>query len=81
MTTAVTHAAHGDLFGAFAAQPAGATFALLAALAFWCGLHGVVSGADTVRLTGRLFRGRVWWAIGGILLASWAYKMVTFAGG
>lgn len=80
MTTAVTHAAHGDLVGAAAAQPAGAVFALLAAMAFWCGVHGAVTGADTVRITGRLFRGRVWWAIGGILLASWAYKMVTFSG-
>ncbi len=78
MTTAVTHAAHGDLIGSFLVQPAGALFAVVAAMAFWCGLHGLVSGVDTVRLSGRLFKGRVWWAIGGILLASWAYKMVTF---
>lgn len=80
MTTAVTHAAHGDLLGAVLTQPAGATFAVLLAVAFWCGLHGLISGANTVRLAGGLFKGRTWWVIGGILLAAWAYKMVTFEG-
>ena len=80
MTTAVTHAAHGDLAGSLLTQPAGAVFAVLAAMAFWCGLHGLVAGADTVKLAGGFFRGRTWWAIGGILLAAWAYKMVTFEG-
>ena len=80
MTTAVTHAANGDLLGSFVTQPAGAVFAVLAAAAFWCGLHGAIGGAYSVRLAGGLFKGRVWWAIGGILLAAWAYKMVTFGG-
>lgn len=79
MTTAVTHAAHGDLIGSFLVQPAGMVFAVVAAIAFWCGLHSLVSGADTVRLAGKMFKGRLWWAIGGILLAAWAYKMVTFS--
>lgn len=80
MTTAVTHAAHGDFLGSFMAQPAGFVFALLAACAFWCGLHGLVSGAATVRTAGGLFKGRTWFVVGGILLAAWAYKMVTFEG-
>lgn len=80
MTTAVTHAAHGDLIGSFLVQPAGMLFAVVAAMAFWCGLHSLVSGADTVRLVGKTFKGRLLWAIGGILLAAWAYKMVTFSG-
>lgn len=80
MTTAVTHTAHGDLVGGFLAQPAGFAFALLASVAFWCGLHGLVSGAGTVKMAGDLFKGRTWWIIGGILLAAWAYKLVTFGG-
>lgn len=78
MTTAVTHAAHGDLFGSFLVQPAGMVFAVVAAMTFWCGLHGLVAGAETVRLSSKIFKGRLLWAIGGILLAAWAYKMVTF---
>ncbi|MFI4916552.1 MAG: DUF2752 domain-containing protein [Phycisphaerales bacterium JB060] len=81
MTTAVTHAAGGDLIGSFLVQPAGAIFSIVAAIAFWCGLHGAISGADTVRLSARAFRKKTWWAIGGILLASWAYKMVAFESG
>ena len=80
MTTAVTHAVHGDFAGSFLTQPAGFAFAVLAAGAFWCGLHGLVSGAGTVGMAGKLFKGRTWWAVGGILLAAWAYKMVTFEG-
>ena len=80
MTTAVTHAAHGDFLGSLLTQPAGFVFALVAAGAFWCGLHGLVSGAGTVKMAGGLFKGRIWWLIGGILLAAWAYKMVTFEG-
>lgn len=80
MTTAVTHAANGDLMGSFLTQPAGALIAILAATAFWCGLHGLLSGARCVPLAGGMFKGRAWWAIGGILLAAWAYKLVTFGG-
>ncbi|MEQ9096173.1 MAG: DUF2752 domain-containing protein [Phycisphaerales bacterium] len=81
MTTAVTHAAHGDLIGSFLVQPAGAIFSVVAAIAFWCGLHGAITGAETVRQSARIFRGRTWWLIGGILLAAWAYKMVVFERG
>lgn len=81
MTTAVTHAAHGDLIGSFLVQPAGAVFSVLAALTFWCGLHGAITGAETVRQSAKIFRGRTWWLVGGILLAAWAYKMVVFESG
>ncbi|CAK9020268.1 Uncharacterized protein SCF082_LOCUS14851, partial [Durusdinium trenchii] len=78
MTTAVTHAANGDLIGSFLVQPAGAIFSLVAAVALWCGLHGAITGAETVRQSTKIFRGRTWWLIGGILLAAWAYKMAVF---
>ncbi len=81
MTTAVTHAANGDLIGSFLVQPAGAIFSLVAAVALWCGLHGAITGAETVRQSTKIFRGRTWWLIGGILLAAWAYKMAVFESG
>jgi len=78
MTTSVTHAAHGDLLSAAAAQPAGASLALLAAIAFWAGLHQALTGAGTLGAAAGLLRARAAWLAGGIVLAAWLYKIVTF---
>lgn len=78
MTTAVTHAAHGNMAAAFRTQPAGALFALALVPAL-----AVLVGAT---LAGRWPRALEFvptsrWALAAgavLLLAAWAYKIATF---
>ncbi|MEO1008158.1 MAG: DUF2752 domain-containing protein [Planctomycetota bacterium] len=80
MTTAVTRAANGDLGGSFLAQPAGMGLALVAAVVFWCGLHGMATGAATVSVAAKAWSPRLLWVAGAVLLAAWLFKLATFDG-
>jgi hypothetical protein len=78
MTTAFSHAAHGQWLDALIVQPAGLLLCLATAVAFWIALHVAAFGSALVGLSGRLLRPRVIWIGVGILLASWAYKLATW---
>lgn len=78
MTTAVSHAADGSMVASFRTQPAGMLFALGVATAFWFGLHAAVTGARIDMLAGRMLTGRVLLIAGGLILASWIYKIITW---
>lgn len=80
MTTAFSHAAHGDLLSAFGTQPMGTVIALLVAVGFWGLLHVGVSGVRVGLWFGKLVSPPVLWAMAGIGAASWAYKWVTWRG-
>lgn len=77
MTTSFSHAAHGDLPAAFAAQPAGAVLALLTAMGavtFGC---AAVTGASLQPLARALLRPRTALLLAGLTLAGWGYTLVA----
>ncbi len=78
MTTAFAHAADARLIDAFVAQPMGALLALLAAAAFWAGLHAACTGSRVVVWAWSAMSPRFLWALVGIAAASWAYKWFTW---
>ena len=81
MTTAVTHAAHGNLWASIKSQPFGFLVAVGAAAGFWICLHGVVTGSRVDRVLWWFLRPRLL-AVGGILFfAAWGYKFWADAHG
>lgn len=78
MTTAVTQAASGNLARAFVVQPFGAGVALAASTAFWMSLYVAATGSRLWRLAVPLLRPRPMLLVAGLLLASWAYKMIVW---
>ena len=80
MTTAISHAAHGNLAAAFYIQPAGALLAIaLAAVAVVAG-WALASGMDLAALATQLARVRVVVAIVAVILLAWIYTTVTSLG-
>jgi len=81
MTTAFAHAADGDLRSSLVTQPMGAMLALGTAVMFVAALITLVSGTGVfVQLAGRSWTTRTPWAIAGLLLIAWAWKMATHRG-
>lgn len=80
MTTAVTHAAHGQLLSAFHVQPAGALFAIALAMAAIMAFYSLVSGVSLAPLGQALWRPRVLFIVLGIVLVAWAYKALLVRG-
>lgn len=78
MTTAFAHAADGRMLDSFVAQPMGALLAVLAAAAFWAGLHAALTGSRVVGWAASMLTPRILWLILGIAAASWAYKWFTW---
>lgn len=79
MTTAVSLVVRGELPRAFVTQPAGFAFAVVCAMLFWMSLHVTVTGSALGRLVGReVFRPRILWGLGSLVLGSWAYKFLTW---
>lgn len=81
MTTAVTHAAHGNLWEAFVTQPFGLLVALGFAAAFWVGLFVAATGSQVGRIYGSVFRPRVLWGLAALAGAAWAYKWMVWPAG
>jgi len=80
MTTAVTHAAHGNLVDAFITQPAGALFAIaMAATALVCA-YSLVRGVRIAPLALGLTRPKPLIVAVAIVLAAWLYKVITMVG-
>lgn len=78
MTTAFTHAAHGEFVSAATAQPGGLLLAVLAAAGFWVCLHTAVTGSRAVWVTLRAITPwRAGWMVAA-LGAAWAYKWWTY---
>lgn len=77
MTTSFAFAARGDLADAFAAQPAGALLALLAAMvtvvALWTALTGSRSWEVLWSGVGR----RAFWAAVAVAVLAWVYKIAV----
>lgn len=78
MTTSFALAAKGRFWTAFRTQPAGFLIALGTCATFWAALHGAVFASRVDRLLLPLLTPRWLWTFAGILLAAWAYKMLTW---
>lgn len=81
MTTAFAHAAHGDLFHSFIAQPAGCLLAVACAMLALVGGWSAYSGMDGLGLAGRVLgRKSAWIALLTVVLLGWAWTAWRHAG-
>lgn len=76
-TTAVTYAAHGDLIASLDAQPFAMLLAVAAAVAVWVGGYIALTGSRIGSLLSGLARPRMLWAIAGLVLAAWIFKLIV----
>lgn len=80
MTTSFAYAADADLLSGLRTQPFGLILALGTATVFWGAVHAAVTGSPLGRETLRLVNGRTLGVAFGLLLAGWAYKLLTWPG-
>ena len=77
MTTAFAHAAHGQLWQALVAQPAGAVFALVTAMAALVSGYVLITGAAIEKYLQRLWRPAILWLVIGLFVAGWVYRLIV----
>ena len=80
MTTAFSHAAHGDLVGSFLAQPMGMLVAVGAAVVAVVGTYTAVTGSMLAPFLGGMFTTRVAWITVTLLLLAWIWKIMDHRG-
>jgi len=81
MTTAFTHAADFSLLRAAITQPAGAVFALAAAVAFWILGYVAVTGSAVGRSLVDFVGMKLVWVGLTLLGAAWIYKVLSWESG
>lgn len=81
MTTAFAFAADARFTKSFLTQPMGFVLAILTVMTFWVSLFVAVTGSRLGLIILGLWRPSMIWFFGGLALASWVYKIVTFAQG
>lgn len=80
MTTAFSHAAHGDLGSSFVTQPFGMVLALGSAVVVLVGFHTAFTGSMIAPfLVGRIKPRIVWLLVAGLVLA-WIWKIADHRG-
>ena len=80
MTTAVTHAVHGNLLTAFYVQPAGALLAIATAVAAILALYSLIGGVSLMPVWRVIWRPRVILASAAVVLVAWVYKTLLVRG-
>lgn len=75
MTTSFALAAHGRLLDALAAQPAGAMFAVLTAMALLVCGYAAATGASLAPLGRTLARPRVFLVLAAVFILGWGYTL------
>jgi len=78
MTTAFSHTANFDFRRGFLAQPMGMVLAVFCATLVWPLLHVVAMGSNVGTLVMRCANGRTGAALVLLVLAAWAYKVLTW---
>lgn len=73
MTTAFAYMVRGQIYQAFAVQPAGALAALLCAVGVLTGAYVAITGRCLDRYTRRLSASRILWAAVAVVLGSWLW--------
>jgi hypothetical protein len=74
-TTAFAHMAHGHVWDACIAQPMGVIGFILCVLFLPFSVGAAISGRNLIDAVGRLPWGKLSWVLGGIILASWLFKL------
>ncbi len=77
MTTSFAHAAEGNLWASFLAQPFGSLLAVASATGFWIALHVAITGSRAAEPLRALLRPRWLWSFAVLLIAAWVYKLVV----
>ena len=80
MTTAFAHAADGHMLASLHAQPLGFLLALATAMALLVSVHVVVTGSRLGSVFARMWTWWSGWAIAGLVLAAWGYKIASYRG-
>ena len=80
MTTAFSHAAHGDLLGSFLAQPMGMLLAVGAAVTVVVGTYTAVTGSMLAPFLGGMFTTRVAWILVAFGFLAWVWKIIDHRG-
>ena len=80
MTTAFSHAAHGDLVGSFVAQPMGMILALATAIAVVAGIHTAATGSMLGPFLGSFFGPRLLWIALALGALAWIWKIASHRG-
>lgn len=80
MTTAVTHAAHGNLVTSFTTQPMGFLFALATTMGLFIGGYTAATGSRVGVVLGSMWTRRFTWTLIGLVLAAWIYKIASHKG-
>ena len=75
MTTAFSHAAHGQLLQAFHVQPAGAALAVMTAMLAVTSAYALVTGMRLGPTVAWVARPGVAVSMAAVVLAAWGYKM------
>lgn len=78
MTTAFSHAAHGQFAAALTDQPMGTLLAVFTASVFWGGLHVGVTGCRLDRLVRVVLSPRMLWFVAALAMGAWGYKLLTW---
>ncbi|MDP1661537.1 MAG: DUF2752 domain-containing protein [Phycisphaerales bacterium] len=78
MTTAFTHAAHGNYRRSLATQPGGLAASLGVAAFLWPCMHTAVTGSRALELCGKLLTPKALWIAAGIWIGSWVYTFVNW---
>jgi len=78
MTTSFSHAANLDVRASVLTQPMGFVLALLAATLVWPLLHVATTGSNVGTLILKCANGKSGVLLVVLLLAAWAYKVVTW---
>jgi hypothetical protein len=80
MTTAFSHAAHGDLLSSFRAQPLGMMLALGTAIVAVAGAWTACTSSMLAPFLGAMLGPRLGWTLGILLLVAWGWKILDHKG-
>jgi hypothetical protein len=80
MTTAFSHAAHGDLLSSFRTQPLGMLLALGTAIVTLAAAWTAVTGSMLAPFLGAMLGPRHAWTLGILLLLAWGWKILDHKG-
>jgi hypothetical protein len=80
MTTAFAHAANGNFFRSFNAQPMGFLLAFFTAMALLVSAHVAVTGSRLGSAFTKLWGRRAAWTLSIFVLAAWGYKVASYKG-
>ena len=75
MTTAFSHAAHGDLVASFRTQPMGCLLAVLTSVICSVAAHTTLTGSRALDAAARLVQPRTLIVAGLMLLSAWGYTI------